>query len=135
MPGDGEFVEAERLHHLDLVERQRPLRIIDEIRPAAVSSCRRSRADRDDDGEVLGQKRRHLTPHHMRLRVAVDQQQRRPVAADDEVDRGARRVDAALVKPGKKSGTSRPPLGRAFQLDRVAVGVGDVDRRSVASAP
>ena len=111
MPGDRELVEAERRHHLDLVERQRPFRIIREI-----GAGRRFRAVAvaaqigDDDGEVLGQARRHLAPHHMGLRVAVQQQQRRAAAAGHEVDRRARGLDPALGEAGKKSaiGFSKP---------------------------
>ena len=45
--GDGEPLEAERRHRLDLVESQRAFRIPDccQVRQAA-SNCRRNRADR-----------------------------------------------------------------------------------------
>jgi hypothetical protein len=41
---------------------------------------------RDDDGEVLCKPRRDVLPHHSRLRIAMEQQERRPVAADERID-------------------------------------------------
>jgi hypothetical protein len=80
--GDREPAVAERRHHLDLVQRQRAFRIVDEI-----VAGRRLRAVAiaaqigHDDGEILRQARRHLAPPHMGLGIAVEQQQRRPAAA------------------------------------------------------
>jgi hypothetical protein len=47
-----------------------------------------------DDGEALGEPRRDLVPHEVRLRVAVKEQQRRAGAAADEVDLRLARRDA-----------------------------------------
>jgi hypothetical protein len=105
VPGDGEPVEAERRHRLDLVERQRPLGIGREIgagqRLRAVAIA--AQIGRDD-GEVLGQARRHLAPHRMGLRVAVQQQQRRAAAAGHQVDARARGLDPLPAKSGEEIG-------------------------------
>ena len=63
-----------------------------------VHGCRRSRADPGSRAEVPGQLRRDLVPAGMRLRIAVQQQQRRARAADPREDLGAVGPDAARRK-------------------------------------
>ena len=70
--GDGEAFEAQCRHCLDLVLRQGALAVI-----FAVWAGRRFRAVAvaaqigDHEGKFAGQARRHLAPHQMRLRIAV----------------------------------------------------------------
>jgi len=70
--GDREAVKAERRHHFDLVQCQRAFRIVDKIlagqRLRAVTVATQIR---HNNGEIPRQARRHLAPHHMRLRKAV----------------------------------------------------------------
>jgi hypothetical protein len=53
------------------------------------------------DGAALGQGRGHPVPHHMALRIAVQQQQRRPRAADPGADRGLAGRDVPQLEPLK----------------------------------
>jgi hypothetical protein len=52
----------------------------------------------------LGETRRHLAPHNVGLRIAVQQEQRRPAAAGHQVYLGARGRDPARLKAGKEIG-------------------------------
>ncbi len=61
----------------------------------------------NDQGEVLRQARRHLAPQHMGLRIAVQQQQRRPAAAGHQVYLGARSRDPPLFKTRKEIGHAK----------------------------
>ena len=87
---DRKPVEAEMLHHFDLVERHRALRVVGMIlavrRLAAVAVAAQVRRD---DRVLLREFRRDEPPRDVRLRRAVQQQQRRTLAADDAVDRRA----------------------------------------------
>ncbi len=77
--------EALRAHQFDLVGRHRTLRIVDAALTAG--GLRRIAVPAEvaaDHGESLGEARRDPVPHHVRLRVAVQQQDWRSVAADDE---------------------------------------------------
>jgi hypothetical protein len=87
VPGDPKTREAERAHQLDLIARHRPLRIIG-VTLAAVRLRRVAVAAQiaAHDGEALREARRDGVPHRVRLRVAVQQEQRRAAAADDAVD-------------------------------------------------
>jgi hypothetical protein len=58
----------------------------------------------DDNREILRQAGRHLAPHHMRLRIPVEQQQRRPATACHQVDRRAGGLDLPLFEAGKEVG-------------------------------
>jgi hypothetical protein len=97
MPGDVKLVEAERRHHLDLVLRHRAERIARVIRHArrllrvaiAAQVARHHR-------ELLREARREFMPGQMRERVAVQQQQRRPLAAMRRHDARARGLDLGL---------------------------------------
>ena len=101
MAGDVEAVVTERRHHLDLVLRHRPERVVD-----AVGFLRRGRAVAvaaqvgGDDMELLGQSRRDLVPGHMGQRVAVQQQQRRAIAAMAQANRAPLVSMSVSVKPG-----------------------------------
>jgi hypothetical protein len=71
---------------------------------AAVRLCRVAIAAqiRRDHGEALGQPGRDLVPGEVRLRVAVQQQERRPAPACRKVDTGACGLDIADLKARKK---------------------------------
>jgi len=86
---DGELVEAELAHHQRLIPRHRALgvgvvgraagRLAAVAVPAQVGQ---------DDRVILGEDRGDMVPHHVGLRVAVQQQHRRAalVAAHQRVD-------------------------------------------------
>ena len=106
--GDGEPLEAERRHRLDLILGQGTLRIIDVIRPS-----RRLRAVAvaaqigDHDSELDGEARSQFAPHQMGLRVAVQQQERRSGAPGHQVDARARCLDLAKLETRKEIGHHR----------------------------
>jgi hypothetical protein len=104
-----EGLEAERLHDLDLVPRHRPLRVARVVcaavglRAVAVATqvCR-------DDREALGEARRHLVPHGVRLRVAVEKKHRRARPAPDEVDRRLAGIDPRFREPVEHAADDSP---------------------------
>src|SRR5689334_2286857 len=57
---------------------------------------------RHDERVVCGKIGRHLAPFDMRLRVSVQQQQRRSAPAGDDVDRRAAGLDRLPAKPWVK---------------------------------
>ena len=75
---DRKALEAERAHHLDLILRHRALRVVRVVlavrRLAAVAVAAQIG---HHHGKALGEARRNLVPLDMRLRVAVDEEQRR----------------------------------------------------------
>src|SRR5829696_4278253 len=86
MSDDGERVEAQRLHDRGLIPGHRPLGIrrvilISEWFGAVTVSSQIGGNDR----ELFGQPRRHLVPHRVGLRIAVQQQDGRTFAPADEV--------------------------------------------------
>ena len=94
VPGDEELAITELLHDLHLVLRHRPERIIDVVLATVVGPDTVAIAAqvRGDDVEALGQARGDLVPRDMGQRIAVQQQQRRSVAAVPQMDsRAARR--------------------------------------------
>jgi len=103
--GDGEAVEAQRRHSLDLVEGEGPLRIAHVVGSGGgLGAVAVAAQIGDDDGERGGQARGELAPHQMGLRVAVQQQERRSAAAGHQVDLGARGRDPAAREAGKEVG-------------------------------
>src|SRR6185503_20113127 len=103
--GKREMHMAELLHRLDHHFRHRPLGVggmvlvaIRHIRPAI------ARQVGDDQRELFRQLRRNPVPHHMRGHEPVQQQQRRPVAADAGKDAARRGVDPFGGVSGKQIG-------------------------------
>jgi hypothetical protein len=92
----GEAIEAERGHRLDLVLRHRALGVVARIRLLAVAVAAQVRRD---DRAAFGEPGRHLVPHDMRLRIAVQQQHRRAFAADAQMDPRPARRDVARLEP------------------------------------
>ena len=77
-----ETVVAERLHDLDLVLRHGAERIAGMVVAAGrLFGIAVAAQIGGDHGEFLGQFRRDLVPRHVTERIAVHQQQRRPLAA------------------------------------------------------
>ena len=140
---DGEPLEAEVPHDVDLVLRHRALRVVrvigQALRLAAVAVAAQIRGD---DRELLGEPRRDVAPRVMRQRRTVQQQQRRAAAAFDRVDRDAaarrdvvrreprerrqrrrRGLLCACDEPCSSSGTGRPSSeavrSTATAVDRV----------------
>src|SRR5471030_2218857 len=100
--GDGEAVVPECVHHLDLIERYGALRVVRVIlafrRLAAVAV---SAEVHQHHCVPFGKLRRDPVPLDVRLRVAVNEQQRRTVAAAQRVDRRAGGLDHAPLEAGK----------------------------------
>ena len=109
--GEPESRKAERAHHLDLVRRHRALRVVDVLR-AAVGLRRIAVAAQvaADDGVALREPRRDPMPHRVRLRIAVQQEERRTAAADDAMNLRAGRRDAVRSKPGKSGAATQRSL-------------------------
>jgi hypothetical protein len=99
VPGEPEALEAERRHRPDHVGRARALAVGGVLRVrgrlAAVAVAAEVRADH---GVAPGQRRRDAMPHDVGLRVAVQEQERRPGAADPHVDRGLAGRDVAPLE-------------------------------------
>ena len=82
VPGREELVEAERRHHLDVILRHRAERIVRVIRLARRLLRVAVAAEiRRHHGELPREPRRELVPGEVRERVAVQEQQRRALAA------------------------------------------------------
>ena len=100
---NGEARVAVVLHHLDHVERHRALRVVRVIfRVLGLAAVAVAAQVRHDDRVVFREVGRDLVPGHVRLRRAVDQEQRRTVAALDDVDGGARGLDLLVLEAGRK---------------------------------
>jgi hypothetical protein len=87
------------LHHFDHVERHRALRVVRVIRRVGRLAAVAVAAEvRHDDRVVFGEVGRDFVPRHVRLRRAVNQEQRRTIAAADDVDVGAGCLDAFVLE-------------------------------------
>src|SRR4051794_11144310 len=93
----GEALEAEGLHRLDLIARHGALGI------GLVIRCRRrlpavavAAQIGADDCVALGEFRRHLVPHGMRLRMSMQQKDGRSASAMTKIDDGAGGFDLAM---------------------------------------
>ena len=105
MAGEVETSMPERLHHVDHRGGHGALGIgrvigagVGRRRPAV------ARQVRDHEGEVLLQLISDLVPHHVGLRVAMEQQQRRPAAARAHKDFPGRGIDPMEGKTGIEIG-------------------------------
>ena len=105
MAGERKMHVAELLHRLDDGLRHRALGIgrvilvaLRHIRPAV------TRQVGDDQREAVGELRRDAVPHHMRFGKAVQQQQRRALAADAGKDAAGCRIDPFGSKTGEQVG-------------------------------
>jgi hypothetical protein len=100
---DGEALVPEGTHDFDLIERHRPLGIVGVVlavwRFTAVAVATQIS---HDDGEALRECWRDLVPLDVRLRIAVDQQERRSTAAYQRMNHRAGGLDAAGRKAGKE---------------------------------
>jgi hypothetical protein len=103
--GEREMHMAELLHRLHHRSCHRALgvgRVVfvaaRHVRPAI------ARQVGDDQREFVCKLRRHRVPHHMRRRKSVQQQQRRPLAADAGKDTARRGVDPFGGVSGKQIG-------------------------------
>ena len=63
-----------------------------------------------DDGEPLGQRRRDPVPHQVRLRDAVQKQDRLPGPTPDAMDCGLRRRDVELIETLEHRGKRYPQV-------------------------
>ena len=122
VPDDIEAIETKRSHHLDQVERHRALGIgqVLGVGGRLAAGAITAQVGRDDR-EALGEARRDLVPHHMSLRIAVNEEQRRAVAALHESDLRPRGLDTLVgetVEHGNTSGAW--PRGRG-SLSRVVL--------------
>ena len=99
-----EPLEAVVPHDLHLVEGHRPEGIIDAVFPALGFGRVPVAAQVGQDHRVVfGQFADDLVPGDVRLRVAVDEQQRCPLAAAQHVDRGSAGLNRLPGEPGKEA--------------------------------
>ena len=108
----GKRLEPELLHHLDLIERHRALRIVRVIvavrRLAAVAVAAQVG---DDHGVILRQLGRHQPPGDHRLRRAVQQQHRRALTRHHAVDRRAADLQRQRLEAREEPRGRARPLG------------------------
>ena len=96
--------EAERAHHLHHVGRHRALRVAGVA--ASLVGLRRIAIAAQvgaHDGERLRERGRDPMPHRVRLRIAVQQQQRRTAAANSQWISAPEVATRRVVNPGKSS--------------------------------
>ena len=112
---DREVGKAQRLHDLDLVLRHRALGVMN-VGRAAIGLVGIAVAAKIGtyDGEAVRKRRRDLVPHRMRLRVTVKQKQRRPAAADGDVDPGASGRDLSRDELLEKRRHGQPSRSSRF---------------------
>ena len=92
--GDREPRESEPLHHAHHVLRHGTLRVWRVVRRGRRTTAAPITAKiRADDREVTREQRRDAAPHQVRLRKAVQQENRRPAASRADEDRCVARVD------------------------------------------
>jgi hypothetical protein len=100
VPGHSKPLEAELAHHLNLVAGHGPLGV-----RLVVRGCGRLAAPAvaaqvgGDHGELLRQPRRHGVPHHVGLRVPVEQQERRAAPAMADADHRLPGIDQRELEP------------------------------------
>ena len=96
-----EAVEYEAVHEGDLVAGHDPERVVGGVgRPFRLRRVAVAPQVGAHHGEPVGQDRRHLAPQGQALRVAVQQQHRRPAAGHHAVDpHVGGHIDQALLEP------------------------------------
>ena len=103
MRADEEALVAQRAHDLGHVMRHGALRVWRVVGVArrlfGIAVAAQVRADQ---GETLSQSRGDPAPHHMGLRIAVEQQQRRPLPARPHTNPRARRLNVEQAKTGEQ---------------------------------
>ena len=93
---DVEAMETQRGHHLDLIPRRGALAMLVEVVGCRLAAVAVAAQVRHHHRVVRGKRRRHLVPHHVGLRVAVEQEERRALAAFHQIDGGGRGLDPGL---------------------------------------
>ena len=93
---DVEAIEAQRRHHLDLIPRRGALAMLVEVVGGRLAAVAVAAQVRHHHRVVRGKRRRHLVPHHVGLRVAVEQEERRALAALHQIYGGGRGLDPGL---------------------------------------
>jgi hypothetical protein len=103
VPRHGEAGETQRLHDLDLILRHRPLRVGCVLGVAyRFSGVTVTAQVGTNDGEMRCEARCNAVPHRVGLRIAMQEQQRRPAAANDQIDFGAGGAQPPGLKVGEK---------------------------------
>jgi hypothetical protein len=104
-----EPIEPERRHRRDLVAGQRAHAVGRVVGCAGRLAARAVAAQvGGDDREPLSERGGHPVPHEVGLRDAVQQQDRRPVATQPAMDRGAAHGDVELLEPLEHPYHARP---------------------------
>jgi hypothetical protein len=101
--GDGEPVESDRGHRLDLVEGHRALavgRVVGRRRRAERVAVAREVGGHH--GVAFGEQGRDRMPHQLGLGIAVQEQDRRAAPADLRADRPARGGDVLVLEAGER---------------------------------
>ena len=80
----GKFFEPEMAHHVDVVLRHAPVRVVAVVgQTARLAAVAVPAQIASDHREIFREAWRDQVPVHVRERVAVQKQQRRAIAADD----------------------------------------------------
>ena len=93
VPHHVKAIEAERRHRLDLVPRRGALAMVVEVVGSGLAAVAVAAQVRCHHGVVRREPGRHLVPHGMGLRVAVEQQERRALATFHQIDGDGRGLD------------------------------------------
>ena len=120
MPDDHEPVVPQPRHQGHHVQRHHALGVVPVPRAARGLAATAVPAQvGHDDGEVGRQRRGYPVPHHHRLRIPVQQEQRRPGAGPAGVDPDTVEVDRAVVEAIEQVSHDRRSLGvTLFPPDR-----------------
>jgi hypothetical protein len=108
----GEAIEAEVLHQLHLVLRHGPLRVVDVVLAILGLAAVAIAPQVGRDNRVCFRKLRgHAEPGQVGQRRAVDEQQRRPFAADHRVQRRPAGADFFHPESRQQLGVQRAGIG------------------------
>jgi hypothetical protein len=105
VPDDREAGDAEVLHDPDHVRGHRALRVRRVVGRARRRPARAIAAQvRADDAEPVGERRGHAVPHELRLGEAVEQEDRRALAAAPDGDGRLARIDERTLEAVERDG-------------------------------
>ena len=109
MPNHGEALEPEPTHDLDLIGRHGALAVMHAVRRRPAFRVAIAAQVGRDHGEALGQARRNLVPGEVGLRMAVQQQERRPAPARGEMNARARGLNVVGLRSQGESSQAASP--------------------------
>ena len=124
VPHHVKAVEPQRRHDLDLILCRGALAVVVEIVGGGLAAVAVAAQVGRHHRVVLCEYRRHLVPHQVILRIAVEQQKRRALTPLHEIDRDGRGLD---LRPGEA-------VEHAWLIRRMTARAA-VCRRSIAVMP